>query len=113
MQCAIRVFEAYVPGMNGRPEGWYERLHADVAAALSVEGLEIALLAIPSDETLLLLVLGRPDRRDPGPVVAETIVREATVADGAAVIERAIDGRFVWDERLRREAAVGEANVKS
>ncbi|MDR3545279.1 MAG: hypothetical protein P4L30_05880 [Candidatus Limnocylindrales bacterium] len=56
----------------------------------------IALLAIPNDETLMWLVWGGTDQPDSGPVVAEVILREATSAGGAAVIERAIDARFVW-----------------
>lgn len=98
MQRTVRVIEAYVPGLSDRPDGWYEQLHANVAAALGEEDLEIALLAIPNDETLLLLVWGRPDQSDPGPVVAEVILREATSVSGAAVIERAIDARFVWQQ---------------
>jgi hypothetical protein len=96
MQRTIRVIEAYVPGLSKRPTDWYERLQAHAAAALRAEGLEIALLAIPNDETLLWLVWGGSDQSDPGPVVSEVILREATSASGAAVIERAIDARFVW-----------------
>lgn len=96
MQRPVRVIEAYVPGLSERPTGWYEDLQAQAAAAVRAEGLEIALLAIPNDETLIWLVWGGHDRSDPGPVVAEVILREATSAGGAAVIERAIDARFVW-----------------
>ena len=96
MQRTVRVIEAYVPWLSKRPADWYERLQARSAAALRAEGLEIALLAIPSDETLLLLVWGRPDQPDPGPVLEEVIRHEAAGANGAAVIERAIDARFVW-----------------
>ena len=96
MQRTVRLIEAYVPGLSERPAAWYERLQADAAAALGAEGLEIALLAIPNDETLMWLVWGRPDQPDPGPVLAEVILREATSASGADVIERAIDARFVW-----------------
>ena len=96
MQRTVRVIEAYVPGLSERPEGWYERFHANVATSLGVEGLEVALLAIPNDETLLLLVWGRPNQSDPGPVATEVILREATSANGVTVIERAIDARFVW-----------------
>ena len=98
MQRTVLVIEAYVPGLSERPADWYERLHATAAAALRGEGRQIALLAIPSDETLMWLVWGRPDPSDPGPVVAEVILREASIASGAAVIERAIDARFVWQE---------------
>ncbi len=94
----VRVIEAYVPGLSVRPTVWYERLQATAAAALRAGGLEIALLAIPNDETLIWLVWGGPDQLDPGPVVAEVILREVTGASGAAVIERAIDARFVWLE---------------
>jgi hypothetical protein len=97
MQRTVRVIEAYVPGLNERPADWYERLQATAAAALRAEGLEIALLAIPNDETLMWLVWGRPNQLDPGPVVAEVILREVTSAGGSAVIERAIDARFVWE----------------
>jgi hypothetical protein len=96
MQRTVRVIETYVPGLSERPTDWYERLQAHAAAALRAEGLEIALLAIPKDETLMWLVWSRPDQSDPGPVVAEVILREATSANGAALIERAIDARFVW-----------------
>jgi hypothetical protein len=96
MQRTVRVIEAYVPGLSARPADWYQRLHANVAAALGVEGLEIALLAIPNDETLMWLVWSPPAESDPGPVVAEVILREAASASGSAVIERAIDARFVW-----------------
>ena len=102
MQRTVRVIEAYVPGLSARPADWYQRLHANVAAALGVEGLEIALLAIPNDETLIWLVWSRPDQPDPGPDVAEAIMREVTSASGAAVIERAIDARFVWLESGRK-----------
>jgi hypothetical protein len=44
------------------------------------------------------LVWARPDQLDPGPVVAEVILHEVTSASGSAVIERAIDARFVWLE---------------
>jgi hypothetical protein len=60
------------------------------------------LLAIPNDETLMWLVWGGPDQLDPGPVVAEVILREATSASGLAVIERAIDARFVWPDSGKR-----------
>jgi hypothetical protein len=96
VQLTVHVIEAYVPGLSDRPADWYERLQTNAAAALSVEGLEIALLAIPKDETLMWLVWGRPDQSDPGPVVAEVILREATSATDSAVIERAIDGQLVW-----------------
>lgn len=98
MQRTVRVIEAYVPGLRERTTDWYEGLQARAAAALRAEGLEIALLAIPNDETMMLLIWGRPDQPDPGPVVAAVIVREVTSANGAAVIERAIDARFVWLE---------------
>ena len=98
MQRTVRVVEAYVPGLSKRPAVWYERLQATAAAALRAEGLDIALLAIPNDETLMWLVWGRPDLLDPGPVVAEVIMREVASASGSAVIERAIDARFVWLE---------------
>jgi len=96
MQRSVRVIEAYVPGLRERPTEWYEDLQAQAAAALRTAGLEIALLAIPSDETVIWLVWGGPDPSDTGPVVAAVILREATSAGGAAVIERAIDARFVW-----------------
>lgn len=96
MQRTVRVIETYVPGLRARSTEWYEELQARAAAALRAAGLEIALLAIPNDETLMWLVWGRPDQLDPGPVVAEVILREVTSASGAAVIERAIDARFVW-----------------
>jgi len=51
MQRTVRVIEAYVPGLSKQPTVWYERLQATAAAALRAEGLEIALLAIPNDET--------------------------------------------------------------
>jgi hypothetical protein len=95
MQRTVRVIEAYAPGLSERPTDWYERLQAHAAAAGRAEGLEIALLAIPNDETLIWLVWGRLDQLDPGPVVADAL-REATSSSGAAVIERAIDARFVW-----------------
>ena len=98
MQRTVRVIEAYVPGLTERPTDWYEQLQARAAAALRAAGLEIALLAIPNDETLMWLVWGRPDQLDPGPVVAEVILREVASASGSAVIERAIDARFVWLE---------------
>src|SRR5664279_1210042 len=98
MQRTVRVVEAYVPGLSKRPAVWYERLQATAAAALRAEGLDIALLAIPNDETLMWLVWGRPDQLDPRPVVAEVILREVASASGSAVIERAIDARFVWLE---------------
>ena len=96
MQRNVRVIEAYVPGLSERPTDWYEELQARTATAVRADGLEIALLAIPNDETLLWLVCGGPDQSDPGPALAEVILREATSAGGAAVIERAIDARFVW-----------------
>ena len=96
MQRTVRVIEAYVPGLSERPTDWYDELQARTATALRTEGLGIALLAIPSDETLMWLVWGGPDQSDTGPIVAEVILREATSAGGAAVIERAIDARFVW-----------------
>jgi hypothetical protein len=98
MQRTVRVIEAYVPGLSERPTDWYEALQARATAALRAAGLEIALLAIPNDETLMWLVWGKPNQLDPGPVVAEAILREVTGAGGAAVIERAIDARFVWLE---------------
>ena len=98
MQRTVRVIEAYLPGLTERPTDWYEQLQARAAAALRAAGLEIALLAIPNDETLMWLVWGRPDQPDPGPDVAESILREVMRVDGAAVIERAIDSRFVWLE---------------
>jgi hypothetical protein len=96
MQRTVRVIEAYVPGLSERPTHWYEELQARTATALRTEGLGVALLAIPNDETLMWLVWGGPDQSDTVPVVAEVILREAASAGGAAVIERAIDGRFVW-----------------
>jgi hypothetical protein len=98
MQRTVRVIEAYVPGLRERSTNWYEELHARAAAALRAAGLEVALLAIPNDETMMWLVWGGLDRPDPGPVVAAVIVREVTSASGAAVIERAIEARFVWLE---------------
>jgi hypothetical protein len=102
MQRTVRVIEAYLPGLTERPTDWYEQLQARAAAALRAAGLEIALLAIPNDETLMWLVWSRPDQPDPGTVVAAVILREVTSASGAAVIERAIDARFVWLESGRK-----------
>ncbi len=96
MQRTVRVIEAYVPGLRERPSGWYEDLQAQAAAELRTAGLEIALLAIPSDETVIWLVWGGPDQSALAPAVAEVILRGATSAGGAAVIEQAIDARFVW-----------------
>ena len=98
MQRTVRVIEAYMPGLTDRPTDWYEELQARAAATLRAAGLEIALLAIPNDETLMWLVWSRPGQPDPGPDVAEAILREVTSASGAAAIERAIDARFVWLE---------------
>jgi hypothetical protein len=96
MQRTVRVIEAYVPRLAERPTDWYERLQARAAVALRASGLEIALLAIPNDETLMWLVWGRADQPDPGTVAAEVILGEVASASGSAVIERAIDARFVW-----------------
>jgi hypothetical protein len=98
MQRTVRVIEAYVPGLGERPADWYEQLQANAAAALRAAGLEIALLAIPNDETLMWLVWGRTDQPDPGPIVADVILREAASSKGVTVIERAIDARFVWQQ---------------
>src|SRR5512140_1057917 len=98
MQRTVRVIEAYVPGLRERSTDWYEALQARAAAAVRAAGLEIALLALPNDETLMWLVWGGLDQPDPGPAVAAVIVREVTSASGAAIIERAIDARFVWLE---------------
>ena len=102
MQRTVRVIEAYFPGLRERPNEWYEEFQARAAAELRAAGLEVALLAIPNDETMMWLVWGRPDQLDPGPVVAEVILREVTSASGSAVIERAIDARFVWLEPDRK-----------
>jgi hypothetical protein len=96
MNRTVCVVEAYVPGLGERPGGWYEQLQASVAAALRAEGLEIALLAIPNDETLIWLVWGGPGQTDPEATVSAVILREVTGARGVTVIERAVDARFVW-----------------
>jgi hypothetical protein len=98
MQRTVRVIEAYVPGLSDRPPDWYELLQANAAAALREEGLEIALLAIPNDETLMWLVWGRLDQTDPALALATVALREATSAPGATLIERAVDARLVWPE---------------
>jgi hypothetical protein len=84
--------------LSERPTAWYEQLQANAAAALRAEGLEIALLAIPNDETLMWLVWGRLDQTDPALAVATVVLREATGAPGATLIERAVDARLVWPE---------------
>ncbi len=96
MNRTVCVVEAYVPGLGERPGDWYERLHASVAAALGADGLKIALLAIPNDETLIWLVWGGPGQTDPAPIVAAVVLQEAGGAGGPAVVERAVDARFVW-----------------
>ena len=105
------VLEAYVQGLGQRPGNWYELLHASVAAALRSDGLEIALLAIPNDETLIWLVWGGHGQTDPVATVSATILREVAGARGTTLIERAIDARFVWEypiaatsRRLRTKA---------
>jgi hypothetical protein len=96
MNRAVCVVEAYVPGLGERPGDWYERLQASVAAALRADGLQIELLAIPNDETLIWLVWGGPGQTDPAAAVGAVVLREVTGARGATVIERAVAGRFVW-----------------
>jgi hypothetical protein len=98
MNRTVCVVEAYVPRLGERPGDWFERLRASVAAALRPEGLEVALLAIPNDETLIWLVWGGPGQTDPAATVAAVVLHEATSASGRAVIERAVDARFVWYE---------------
>jgi hypothetical protein len=96
MQQTVRVLEVYVPGLFDRPVDWYERLQENVAAPLRADGLEIALLAIPNDETLMWLVWSRPGRSESGLDVAAVVLRELTGDSGATVIERAVDARLVW-----------------
>jgi len=96
MQQTVRVLEVYVPGLFDRPVDWYERLQENVAAPLRADGLEIALLAIPTDETLMWLVWSRPGRSESGLDVAAVVLRELTGDSGATVIERAVDARLVW-----------------
>jgi hypothetical protein len=104
MKRTVRVIETYVPGLNERPASWCERLQENVSAALSAEGTEIEVLAIPNDETLMWLVWGRQGQSDPGPRAAAAILREATGAEGSLEIERTVVG-FVVPCRSNCDAA--------
>jgi hypothetical protein len=106
MQRTVRVIETYVPGLAAMTGAWYERLQAKVAAALTDEGLAVALLAIPTDETLMWLVWGRLDESDPAHDVA-TVVLEEAGGGGSAVLERAVEGRLVMDRTAETEAEPG------
>ena len=96
MNQIVCVVEAYVPGLGQRTEDWYERLQSNVAAAVCPDGLMVALLGIPNDETLMWLVWGRLDQPDPTATIAPVVLREAATAGGAAVIERAASARLIW-----------------
>ena len=106
MQRAVRVIETYMPGLAAMTGAWYDRLQGDVAATLSAQGLSVALLAIPDDETLLWVVWGQLDRPDPANDVAVAVVEESAGSGRSAVLERAVDGRFVMGQ-------IAETEVKS
>jgi hypothetical protein len=97
MNRSVRVIETYVPGLNGRSAAWYEALLQNVASSLRANGTEVALLAIPDDETLMWLVWSGAGSSDPEPLVRDAVSREA-VAQGAVAIERAVDGLVAWRE---------------
>ena len=96
MKRAVRVIETYVPGLGERPNFWYESLLESVSAALGAGEAEVALLAIPTDETLMWLVWGKTDSFDPDQTSAAAILGEVASAGGRAEIERTVDGVVVW-----------------
>jgi hypothetical protein len=98
MKRTIRVIETYVPGLNERPAFWCETLLKSVSAALSPKGTEIAVLAIPNDETLMWMARGGPDSSDQESAIAAVVLRETATAGGAVEIERVVDGLVVWGQ---------------
>ena len=98
MKRAIRVIETYVPGLNERPAFWCERLLASVSAALGPGGAQVAVLAIPNDETLMWIAWGGEAQPDPESLIAAAVLRETASAGGTVTIERAVDGLVVWSQ---------------
>ena len=110
MQRAVRVIETYMPGLAAMTGAWYDRLQGDVAATLSAQGLSVALLAIPDDETLLWVVWSQLDRPDLWHDVAVAVVEESADGGGSPVLERAVDGRFVIRQITETEIESGQAS---
>ncbi len=103
MNRTVQVIETYVPGLSDRPEGWYEGLLDRVSAVLRADKIELAVLAVPSDETLIWMAWG-PDGTTNPAAAAAAILRETTGLVGTPAIERAIHGLVVWrDRRMRRQ----------
>jgi hypothetical protein len=98
MKRTIRVIETYVPGLKEQPASWCERLLAQIATVLRADGTEIAVLAIPKDETVMWLVWGQADPVDPEPAVVAAVLRETASAGGAVEIERVVDGLVIWSQ---------------
>jgi hypothetical protein len=96
MKRTVRVIEAYVPGLGERPEFWCEMLLENVSAALGSEGTEVAVLPIPSDETMIWLVWGQTDPADPESALVAAVRREAANAGSSVEVERTVDGVMVW-----------------
>jgi hypothetical protein len=95
MQRAVRVVETYVPGLAAMTGAWYGQLQGKVAAALSAEGLDVALLAIPNDETLIWLVWSQLDNSDQVRDVAVVVLDVVAGGGSSGVLERAVDGHLV------------------
>jgi hypothetical protein len=97
MKRTICVIETYVPGLNERPAFWCERLVESVSAALGPGGTEVAVLAIPGDETLMWMAWGGQAQPDAESLIAAAVLRETATAGGTVTIERAVDGLVVWN----------------
>lgn len=99
METPLTVIEAYLPGASDRDRHYYLRLVEQVRASIRPFGLEVSLLVLPSDDTILWLVsVASPSSLSGlggGDIDVPSAVAAATASEVDHVIERQLAGRLV------------------
>jgi hypothetical protein len=98
----LSVVEAYLPDVGLRDEGWYRTLLDHVSASLAPHGLEVGLLVLPDDETVLWLINldhhATARAQPPSGLDLPGLIAAATAFAGGHVVEREMNARLVRGE---------------
>jgi hypothetical protein len=99
METSLTVIEAYLPGAPDHDAPYYLHLVETVRASIRPHGLDVSLLVLPGDETILWLVRvasrSASDASSDAGFDVTSAVAAATASEAGHLIERHLTGRLV------------------